>query len=32
MSKVASAYENLEPAGNVFSHIETLARSGKKAN
>jgi hypothetical protein len=32
MSKVASAYENLEPAGNVFSHIETLTRSGKKAN
>jgi hypothetical protein len=29
MSKAASAYETLEPAGNVFAHMETLAKSGK---
>lgn len=28
MSKAATAYETLEPAGNVFAHIETLAKSG----
>jgi hypothetical protein len=32
MSKAALAYENLEPARNVFGHIEGLATSGKKPN
>ncbi len=32
MKKAASAYENLEPAGSVFGHIEALTKSGKKPN
>lgn len=32
MSKAASAYENLEPASNVFGHIEALTKPGKKPN
>jgi hypothetical protein len=32
MSKAASSYENLEPASTVFSHIETLVKSGKRPN
>lgn len=32
MSKAAAAYETLEPARNVFGHIEALTKSGKKPN
>jgi hypothetical protein len=30
MNKAASAYENLEPAGKVFEHIEAYVKAGKK--
>jgi hypothetical protein len=32
MSKVASAYEHLEPTADAFAQIEALAKSGKKLN
>jgi hypothetical protein len=31
MNKAASAYENLEPAGKVFEHIEAYVKAGKKS-
>ena len=31
MSKAASAFENLEPAGKTFDHIEAYVKGGKKA-
>ena len=30
MNKAALAYENLEPAGNVFGHIEAFVKAGKQ--
>lgn len=32
MNKAALAYENLEPAGNVFGHIEAFVKAGKQPN
>jgi hypothetical protein len=31
MNRAASAYENLEPAGKVFNHIEAYVKAGKKS-
>jgi hypothetical protein len=31
MNEAASAYENFEPAGKVFDHIEAYIKSGKKS-